>query len=137
MPAEDAAPPWREIVSTTLTEGQLLVEIPQIVGLLLAWKIHRVEVAYGWGCNLDIDELWKPVEVSTDEVERFVRDGQASGAFQAGEGDLLIESSTPEFSIRLCHESDIHVATTDENLYEAFRAAWTASGTPFIERTGS
>jgi hypothetical protein len=117
-----------EVRTEPLPVEQLRGNIPDIISFLLSLGYERVTVTYGFGCNLPIDRLWKPVETHTGQLSAYIERSEQEGVFQLGRCDLHIEDAQNTLEFRLCHESDIHFASTDRTLVEQAIALWQKRG---------
>jgi hypothetical protein len=106
-----------EQVSPQLTDAQileLLRALPTTLTDLLGSE--RVEAMYGWGANLHIDLCWKPMEVGTAWLDRFIRESLNPSIIVPGQSDFIFTVRGGALEIRFCHESDVHVSGTDSEL---------------------
>lgn len=87
---------------------------------------------HGWGSDLPIDALWKPVAIRVQEIAAFVESASACRDFLAGNSDLYFEVTVPSAEFLICHESDIHLKTEDRELMGAFREFLESLGIPVI-----
>jgi hypothetical protein len=90
--------------------------------------VKHLLVKYGWGCNLDIDSLWRDIAVETDGLVSFAHLSESQGIYRLGSSDLIIEDNYHSFRFLLCHESDIHLETHNESLIEAILYGWNLRG---------
>ena len=120
--------PAEEVTTEPLGIEQLQAMVPSIIRFLSAWGRDRVEVKYGYACNLPIDQLWRPIEVETLLLEAFVQRSVRDGVFQFGQCDLHIEDPAHTLEFKLSHESDIYFASTDRSLVDQVTKAWHEQG---------
>lgn len=112
-----------ERVSRQLTEAEcldLLRALPTTLANLLGSEI--VEAMYGWGANLHIDLCWKPMGVGTAWLDRFIRESLNPTIIVPGGSDFIFTVRGGALEIRFCHESDLHVSGTDQELISRFIA---------------
>jgi hypothetical protein len=110
-----------ERLSSQLTEArilELLRALPTTLASLLGSEI--VEAMYGWGADLHIDLCWKPMEVGTAWLDRFIRESLDPAIVVPGEADFIFTVRAGALKIRFCHESDLHVSGTDQELISRF-----------------
>lgn len=113
----DVAASPNEQVSRQLTEAEcleLLRALPSVLANLLGSEI--IEAMYGWDANLHIDLCWKPMEVGTAWLDRFIRESLNPAIIVPGKSDFIFIVRGGALEIRFCHESDLHVSGTDLEL---------------------
>ena len=91
------------------------------------WE-HELVVSYGWGCDLDMDDLYQEVPLPLLGLREWVVQASVSGIFTLGEGTLHIRSKDKEIEFELRHEADIHVTTKSKELAQEIVAGWAANG---------
>ena len=116
-----------EVRCRPLSLEELEVEVGHIYQYLVAEKIDKLEIAYGWACNLDIDELYTPRTIYTTDLLTLVADSRENGVFKLGDSDMHINSLDGGVRFDLCHESDIHFEGSKEKA-EQFFARWEGMG---------
>ena len=79
---------------------------------------EEVVACYGFGCELHIDLLWKPMRVRTNWIERFIRDSLKQGIVIPCGSDFEITVPDNRLSIQFCHECDIHLGGADGDLMQ-------------------
>lgn len=125
-----------QVVTRQLTVEQLRERVPEIQDLLLGWGQVRVNVAFGWGSNLPMDQLWVRTEIAASSLESFINDASRKGKFEIGRSDLHIEDAHETFEFRLCHESDIHFEGIDQTLVNQVITLWRGRGLGLQVSTG-
>ena len=125
-----------EIVTSELHPNELMRQIGEIVRILLSMGIRTVEVEYGWGCRLPEEALWQRIPVALDSLIGVLAEAIDSGIFSPGSSDLSIVNSEELFNILICHESDIHLRTTNSRLTECLLKLWRLEGVTLAVRTG-
>ena len=75
-----------------------------------------------------MDQLWRPTEIGTLELDVFVRHSEQEGIFKFGRCDLHIEDQHKKLEFRLCHESDIHFESAERPLVDQVIALWQSKG---------
>jgi hypothetical protein len=83
---------------------------------------------YGWACNLDIDELWKDIPITIEELGSFIQQSTERGIYNLGRSDLFIQVKDGTVKFLLCHESDINLETENSELLQEVKAHWAAQG---------
>jgi hypothetical protein len=96
-----------EIATNSLTVPQLERSIPEIVNLLSALDTP-INVEYGYACNLPIDELWQTMQMDLPHLQDFINKSREDRIFELGVSDLHVNDLEGRWSIKLCHESDLH-----------------------------
>ena len=117
-----------EVRTEPLAVSQLTRAVPEIIDFLRSWGYDRVQITYGWGCRLPIERLWCPIQFDVSQLGVFVEAALREGMFQFGNSDLHIEDLQKKLEFLICHESDIHFASTDQNLVEEIIAKWLDRG---------
>ncbi len=102
--------------------------VPLICGQLRDWGQECIQVTYGFGCNLSVEDLWRPEEVHLSELDAYIQHSDRVGIFRFGECDLHIEDAAERLEFVLCHESDIHFASVDEIPVRQVIALWRGEG---------
>ena len=108
-------------------------EISNIVGFLQARGIHDLNVSYGWGCDLDSDDLYQEKPLPLPDLLDFILQSIQSGVFAFGEGNLYISSRDEEAEFVLCHELDVHITFGDEKLALEVASGWAERGYTYYE----
>ena len=122
-----------ELRTQVLTAAQWEQEIGNLIYLLQVKGKHELIVSYGWGCDLDMNDLYQEVPLLLSHLREWIEQSTASGIFALGEGTLHIHSQDKEIEFELCHEADIHVTTENKELAQEVACGWTARGIAFYE----
>ncbi len=118
-------PPWADLVrrktrmeyiSSELSVSDINAYLGAVPSLLASLGHTECNVSYGWMCELPVDELWQAHKVAIDELSGFVAAAVAGGIYKPGASDLFIESIDGQTLIKICHESDVHVASPEASL---------------------
>ena len=117
-----------EIRTRILSAQEFESQLEVLLGACLSVGNGELAVSFGWACNLDIDQLYEPHTLQAQDLDAFIAEHRASGAFTLGEADLHIHSDEPEFSLTLCHESDAHFESSSSDAVETVREQWAAAG---------
>ena len=118
----------QEVRTQPLTVDQLRERVPEISTLLRSWGYERITVMYGSESNLLMDDLWRPMEIDTLALPAWIERTQREGIFRYGRSDLHIEDLQKTLEFLLCHESDIHFASTDQSRVQEVITLWRAKG---------
>ena len=122
-----------ELRTQVLTAAQWEQEIGNLIYLLQVKGKHELIVSYGWGCDLDMDDLYQEVPLPLSDLREWIVQAAVSGVFTLGEGTLHIRSQDKEVEFELCHEADIHVTTENKEMAQEVACGWTARGITFYE----
>lgn len=94
----------------------------------------KIAAMYGVGCNTD--DLWKEVMVPVSGLAGWMNDSIHAGTYVPGECDVII-SDRNRLTVRLCHESDIHVLTTESATIRECVERWLHLGYRVMARNDS
>ena len=125
-----------EVRTESLAGSQLQDGVLEIVGLLRSWALDRVDLSYGWGCNLPMDKLWRPQQIDAAQLGAFVEQSVAEGTFRFGQCDLHIEDLRRTLKFTICHESDIHFESAARELVDEIVSRWLVRFSVLYVRTG-
>ena len=117
-----------ELRTQVLTAMQWEQEIDSLISFLQAECKHELVVSYGWGCDLDMDDLYQEVPLPLSGLREWIAQATVSGIFTLGEGTLHARSQDKEIEIEFCHEADVHVTTDNAELAQETVAGWAAHG---------
>lgn len=81
---------------------------------------HKLIANYGFSVNLHNDLTWVPMRTDTELLQYFIEDSLEPKIIVPGESDLHLEVPEKRMNIHFCHESDIHLTGTDEDLLQKF-----------------
>ena len=93
-----------------LSRELMLAELNEICANLVAIGVESATVSFGWDSNLDIDDMWKDVDVLLTALPEYLANAEREGTIEVGKADIFIKTEDIEFT--LCHESDLHVTGT-------------------------
>ncbi|MGX1203757.1 hypothetical protein [Marinobacter sp. MBR-105] len=110
-----------EVRTSPLSESQLQQEIDYLAAFLTREGIRELHVAFGWDCNLSIDDMWQYQPLNTEKLSSFLSEAEERGIFTLGRGDLFFRCKNFEFV--LCHEADIHLESFQSRQIE-FEERW-------------
>ncbi|MEM7343214.1 MAG: hypothetical protein AAF485_03145 [Chloroflexota bacterium] len=117
-----------EIKTVILSKSQFELIIQDILIFLNEKRIKSVTTIYGWACNVEIDDLYQDIPISTDNLKQFLIENIENGVYEVGESDLFIENKETDVQFLLCHESDIHFTTKNMQLLQEVRDSWKRKG---------
>lgn len=124
-----------EIVTGTLSRNEVLCQVAKAGQLLQNAGIDKIRVEYGWGCNLDTDDLWQGAAIDLTGLAEFVGEAERKGIYRAGAADLFVGGVT--FQLFLCHEADIHFRSSDSALLHKMKELWESQGITVVKRMGT
>lgn len=122
-----------ELRTGMLTLSQLRDGVSGIINFLRGKGKQDLLVFYGWGCDLDINELYQDIPLLLPELSDFITRSEHGGIFTLGKADLYVESADRAVQFVLCHESDVHVTSEDAAIIGEVGAAWAAKGYPYYQ----
>src|SRR5687768_16692034 len=113
-----------ESVSQYIEEAafeELVSRFPAFLRDFLAEEF--VMVSYGALSNIHPDLWYKPMKVGTNWFERFLAESIAQRIFEPGGADLLVEIRGGSAEVTLCHERDIHIVGSDDELIARLKSS--------------
>ena len=117
-----------EFRTQVLTATQWEQEIDGLVRFLQDKGKHELIVSYGWGCDLDMNDLYQEIPLPLSGLREWITQATVSGIFTLGEGTLHIRSQDNEAKFEICHEMDIHLTTNNPELAQEIGAEWAGHG---------
>ena len=111
-----------DYVSANLSKDEVLAYLSALPSILTDLGLAECKVMYGWDCDLPIDDLWQDQVLKVTDLPASVTSSMERGIFKPGASDLFIESHDGSLSVRACHESDIHLASSSESALIALAA---------------
>ena len=117
-----------ELTSGILTVDQVKAELEAFPDILSRHGVQQLVAFIGIGSSATIDEMWKPHELETAQLSEFAQRSTARDLFRPGESDLFVETKDQSTKLLFCHESDIHVETTNASLVEEVTERWKRQG---------
>ncbi len=114
-----------EHVTRQISPDLLLAEFSVVCEALIASGSSCVTLMFGWGSELDIDEMWKKQFVAMSDVRGVVAEAVSQGILTIGQADIHIQ--VPDFEFKLCHESDMHISGSLP-LVEQLSRRWASLG---------
>ena len=122
-----------QVRTEPLTDALFEREIGHVYELCLEFDPEQLDVAYGWACNLDMDDLWKNNRIRTNDLAAFVNRSTSEGIVELGGSDLHIKGVNSSFAFTLCHEADIHFESPKPSLVARVTGAWGQRGVRFYD----
>ena len=126
----------QEVRTESLIGSQLQDGVPEIVSALRSWGLDRVDLSYGWGCNLPMEKLWRPQQIDAAQLGAVIEQSVADGTFRFGHGDLHIEDLRRTLKFTICHESYIHFESANRQLVDEIVSRWLVRFSVLYVRTG-
>lgn len=102
-------------------------EIPFLCSMVRHDGAQQIGVMYGVGCRTDDDVLWRESKIRSADLDAWIADSILSGVYSPGDCDLFIFDHD-RLTVRLCHESDIHIETTELRIISECTIRWLAKG---------
>lgn len=98
-----------------------LLALPQVLRHLLGE--HPVVAMYGWAANIHDDLRWVPMNDDTGTLQFLIEDSIKQRIIVPGDGDFLFEVPDKRLEVTFCHECDIHLDGSDDELLRQFMCA--------------
>jgi hypothetical protein len=117
-----------ELVSGPLSRDEYLHAVTQILDFLRKMGADQVFVTYGFGCECPAERMPERGLIPLERVLEFIHDSEAAGYYRLGKDNLHVAEESRRAEFLFCHESDIHLITEDERLFERMKAVWLANG---------
>jgi hypothetical protein len=93
------------------------------VALLSLLGEHKIVVSYGWAAHIHGDLMYKPMHEDTRWVQYLVEDSIAQKIIVPGESDFYFDVPENRLNVTFCHESDIHLDGSDDELLQRFMSS--------------
>jgi hypothetical protein len=118
-----------ELCCGPLDGAQVQQEIPFLCSIVRSGCCERIGVMYGVGCRIEWGELWgeKKIQIQTAYLDEWIADSIRRGVYSPGDSDLFIFDHD-RLTVRLCHESDIHVDSAEPELNRKCTTRWIEKG---------
>lgn len=111
-----------DYISSRLSRDEIFSYLGELPAILTRLGLHECKVMYGWDCDLPMDDLWQDHYLKVTDLSAFIASAIERGIFRPGESDLIIQAYDESLSIRACHESDVHLASTSDSVLIALAA---------------
>jgi hypothetical protein len=89
---------------------------------------HKLVAMYGWATKLHADLWYKPMSEDTRWLEYLIEDSLDQRIVIPGESDFKVQVPENRLEVMFCHESDIHLNGSDDDLLQRFMSA-----EPFVQ----
>lgn len=122
-----------ELVTEDLTPLRWAQEIDHLAEFMQVAGKHELTVSYGWGCDLDMDDLYQEVPLPLSGLREWIEQSTASGIFTLGESMLHIYSQDREISIDIGNEGEVHLTIDNAELAQKVASGWTARSITYYE----
>jgi hypothetical protein len=112
-----------------LSEEQMraaLLALPSVLQRLLGK--HAVIASYGWQARIHSSLSHVPMHDNTDCIQYLIEDSLEQRIVIPGESDFRFVVPEDRLDVLFCHESDIHLDGSDEQLLHSFRSTF-----PYLE----
>ena len=126
-----------QITSGALTADQVRTELEAAPSILRRHGIEDIVACFGVGSSANIDELWQLHELHVSELLEFARTSADRGLFRPGNSDLIVNVPDNSTVLTFCHESDIHVESTNDALIAEFVQRWKTQGLLGFHKVGT
>ena len=97
-----------------------LLALPGILQTLLGE--HKIIASYGWAAKIHGDLMYKPMREDTRWIQYLIEDSIEQRIVVPGESDFRFEVPEGRFDLLFCHECDIHLDGSDDELLQRFMA---------------
>ena len=98
-----------------------LLALPEVLTSLLGE--HKIIASYGWAAKIHPDLMYKPMGADTRWIQYLIEDSIEQRIILPGESDFHFEVPEDRLKITFCHESDIHVNGSDDELLRRLMSA--------------
>lgn len=115
-----------EIITKIFEDNHIKEMVTEVLNFLKENRVKKTIIMYGWECKTD--NQYADIEILFDDLEKTISRSQKDGVFKLGVADLYISDIEKTFEFLLCHESDIHFKSDNEELVEKVRQKWSDKG---------
>ena len=122
-----------KVISEKINIDQFHAEVNFIISFLEENDVAIVKVAWGYSCDLNVDEMWDYEDIRVEHLKKFINNGIDSGIYSPNESDFFIEDLDSLFEFKMCHESDVHFKSEDKNLHFKVKSHWADKGIKFYD----
>ncbi len=81
---------------------------------------HKIVAMYGWKTKIHGSLHWQPMNDDTRWMQYLIEDSIEQKIVTPGESDFIFEVPAKRLEVMFCHESDIHLDGTDDELLQQF-----------------
>jgi hypothetical protein len=116
-----------ELCGGPISVTEVQQEIPVLCSTVRDGGSQQVGVMYGVGCRTEANELWAESKIQTGDLDAWIADSIRRGVYSPGCCDLFIFDGN-RLIVHLCHESDVHIETTDPEIIRNCTSRWLGNG---------
>ncbi|WP_428305302.1 hypothetical protein [Lacipirellula sp.] len=98
-----------------------LLALPGVLTALLG--AHKVVAMYGWAAKIHPSLAWQRMDDHTDRLQYLIEDSIDQRIIVPGQSDFYFEVPEKRLAVMFCHESDIHLDGSDDELLKRFMAS--------------
>ena len=88
--------------------------------LLHLLEEHPIIAMYGWAAHIHDSLHWTPMDDDTRTLHHLIEDSIEQRIVIPGRSDFLFEVPEKRLEVAFCHESDIHLDGSDDELLQQF-----------------
>jgi hypothetical protein len=125
-----------ELNTGIIKSEQVQNELDTILDLFREKNIVQVTVSFGFGCGVDVDDLYVEIPIATEELKVFLEHSVAEDKYTFGSDDLYIKAEEIDAEFLLCHESDIHLETGNAEVFEIIKNRWLENDYEVFQKQG-
>jgi hypothetical protein len=81
---------------------------------------HKIVAMDGWKTKIHGSLHWQPMNDDTRWLQYLIEDSIEQKIVTPGESDFIFEVPAKRLEVMFCHESDIHLDGTDDQLLQQF-----------------
>ena len=97
---------------------EALLALPGVLVSLLGEQ--KLIASYGWAAKIHGDLMYKPMREDTRWVQYLIEDSIEQKIVSPGESDFRFQVPEDRMDLTFCHESDIHLDGSDDELLHRF-----------------
>ena len=95
-----------------------LLALPRVLRHLLGE--HPVVAMYGHAAKIHTALRWQPMNASTCSLQYLIEDSIEQRIVIPGQSDFLFDVPEERLNVKFCHECDIHLDGSDDELLREF-----------------
>lgn len=84
---------------------------------------HKIIAMYGVSARIHGSLCWQPMDSDTRFLQYLIEDSLDQRIVIPGQSDFLFEVPAKRLAVTFCHESDIHLDGSDDELLKQFMAS--------------
>ena len=116
-----------ELCCGPISATEVQEEIPFLCAVVRGGGADRIGVMYGVGCRVENAGLWTELKIQISHLDEWIADSSRRGIYSPGRCDLFIFDGD-RLEVLLCHESDIHVTTSEVQIIRDCATRWLEKG---------